>query len=230
MLASGLSYFGQIGNSDYDVAIQAAASDSSINIIQRPRIQTFQAKPAQFFVGNTVPYVTSTYNGGTTGIGSSYSQLSVGVSLDVTPFINPDGLVVMEIQQEIDDITGYTRLTAIRCPTRPRKRCRPMWRSGTVTPSSSAAPFIRKKISTRAAFRCCRTFRCSARCSVPAPATKTRNELLVLMRPTVLKTPELASLQAKTEESRLPGIAHAESEDNKEALKEVEAEEKARTN
>ena len=109
-LASGLSYFGQIGNSDYDVALQAAASDDSITIIQKPRIQTFQAQPASFFVGSTVPYVTSTYNGGTTGIGSSYSQLSVGVSLNVTPFINPDGLVVMQIQEEIDDISGFTTI------------------------------------------------------------------------------------------------------------------------
>ena len=41
---------------------------------------------------------------------SSYSQLSVGVELDVTPFINPDGLVVMDINQEIDDINGYTAI------------------------------------------------------------------------------------------------------------------------
>ena len=127
-LASGLSYFGQIGNSDYDVALQAADSDDSITIIQKPRIQTFQAQPASFFVGNTVPYVTSTYNGGTTGIGSSYSQLSVGVSLNVTPFINPDGLVVMQIQEEIDDISGYTQIDGNPVPTRPRKHCRPMWR------------------------------------------------------------------------------------------------------
>ena len=39
-----------------------------------------------------------------TAIRSSYSQLSVGVELDVTPFINPDGLVVMDINQEIDDM------------------------------------------------------------------------------------------------------------------------------
>ncbi|MEI9863829.1 MAG: secretin N-terminal domain-containing protein [Limisphaerales bacterium] len=54
-LANGLSYFGQIGNSDYDIAVQAAESDNKITIIQKPRIQTFQAQPASFFVGSTVP-------------------------------------------------------------------------------------------------------------------------------------------------------------------------------
>ena len=106
-----MSYFGNIGP-NWNVALQAAAADSHASIIQRPRITTSQAKPATFFVGDTVPYITSFGNYGY-GNQSSYSQLSVGVELDVTPFINPDGLVVMDIQQEIDDIipNGYTTIT-----------------------------------------------------------------------------------------------------------------------
>ncbi|MGH7979543.1 MAG: hypothetical protein ACREE6_09215, partial [Limisphaerales bacterium] len=46
-------------------------------------------------------------------------------------------------------------------------------------------------------------------------SNKTRDELLVLMRPTVLKTPEDASIQAVKEEMRSPGIAGAEREERK---------------
>jgi general secretion pathway protein D len=223
-LASGFSYFGQIGNSDYDVAIQAAASDSSINIIQKPRIQTFQAQPASFFVGSTVPYVNSTYNGGTTGIGSSYSQLSVGVSLNVTPFINPDGLVVMQIQEEIDDISGYTTIDGNPVPD-----------TATKTLSSNVAVKDRDSIILGGAIYSEKDFNKSG---VPIlqdipllgalfssrSSNKSRQELLVLIRPTVLRTPELASLQAKKEEARLPGIHHAEAQDTKDELKQVDAE------
>jgi general secretion pathway protein D len=223
-LASGFSYFGQIGNSDYDVAIQAAESDDSITIIQKPRIQTFQAQAASFFVGNTVPYVTSTYNGGTTGIGSSYSQLSVGVSLNVTPFINPDGLVVMQIQEEIDDISGYTPIDGNPVPNTASK-----------TLSSNVAVKDRDSIILGGAIYSSKDFNKSG---VPIlqdipllgalfssrSSNKSRQELLVLIRPTVLRTPELASLQAKKEEARLPGIHHAEALDTKEELKQVDAE------
>ena len=30
----------------------------------------------------------------------------------MTPFINPDGLVAMDIKQEIDDFNGYTTIAA----------------------------------------------------------------------------------------------------------------------
>jgi general secretion pathway protein D len=226
--SGGLSYFGQLFGTDYDVAIQAAANDNSTTIIQKPRIQTFQAQQASFFVGQTVPYVTSTYNGGTTGIGSSFSQLSVGVELDVTPFINPDGLVVMQINEEIDDINGSTAIAGVGNVPNTDKRTlvsnvAVKDRDGIILGgairsekdhSSSGVPFLQDIPLLGVLF--------SAKTS-----NKTRDELLVLMRPTVLKTPDLASLQAKVEEERLPGIAHADAEDNKEALKLVKQEEDA---
>ena len=225
-LPGGLSYFGSIAGSDYDVAVQAAATDNSITIIQKPRIQTFQAQAASFFVGSTVPYVTSTYNGGTTGIGSSYSQLSVGVSLQVTPFINPDGLVVMQIDEEIDDISGYTQIDGNPVPNTSKKSL-----------SSNVAVKDRDSIILGGAIYSSKSL---SKSGVPLlqdipllgvlfssrSSNKQRQELLVLMRPTVLKTPELAAIQAKKEEARLPGIAHAEAQDTKEELKQVQAEEK----
>jgi general secretion pathway protein D len=226
-LAGGLSYFGEIGNSDYEIAIQAAASDNSISIIQKPRIQTFQAQKASFFVGQTVPYVTGSTYGSAYGNSSSYSQLSVGVELDVTPFINPDGLVVMQIDEEIDDINGSTFIQGVGNVPNTDKR----------TLNSEVAVKDRDTIILGGAIRSQKNF---TKSGVPVlqdipllgvlfsarSSDKSRDELLVLMRPTVLKTPELAAIQAKKEESRLPGIAHAEAKDDEEQLKQVQAEEK----
>ena len=42
-----------------------------------------------------------------------------------------------------------------------------------------------------------------------------RNELIVLMRPTVLKTPEAAAVKAMSEQSNLPGIDLAKDEEKR---------------
>ncbi|HLP77440.1 MAG TPA: secretin N-terminal domain-containing protein, partial [Candidatus Paceibacterota bacterium] len=108
--SSGLSYFGRY-KGDMDVVVQAAATDSRINVIQKPRILTSHATPGSIFVGNTVPYVTGTYyGGGYNGASSSYQQLQVGIGLQVTPYINPEGLVVMQIDETIDEIGDSVKI------------------------------------------------------------------------------------------------------------------------
>ena len=209
----GMNYFGNIGQT-WDVALSALQSDSSANVIQKPRIQTSQAKAATFFVGQTVPYVTGTYYGGgySGGNSSQYSQLSVGVELDVTPFINPDGLVVMDINQEIDDVNGYTQIDGNKVPTTTKR-----------TLSSEIAVRDQDTIILGGFVR---DDKSKAKSGVPLLSdipllgnlftsrsdTKDREELLVLMRPTVLKTPEAASHQTIKEEQRLPGISSAQAE------------------
>jgi general secretion pathway protein D len=212
---AGLSYFGDIGP-NWQLALQAAANDSSTHIIQRPRIQTSQAKEADFFVGQSVPYVTSVYYNSGIGGGpsSSYSQLQVGISLDVTPFINPDGLVVMDINQQINDISGFQTIEGVgNVPTTDNRTFTSEvavkdkdtiilggFTDTEATKSSTGVPILEDIPLLGNLFK--------------APtSTKTRDELLVLMRPTVLKTPELAALQAVDEEDRSPSINAAEREE-----------------
>jgi general secretion pathway protein D len=223
-LPSGLSYFGSIGPT-WDVAVQAAESDTTAHIIQRPRIQTSQAVPAQFFVGQSVPYVNSTYNyGGINGNQSSYSQLNVGVELDVTPFINPDGLVVMQIQQEIDDISGYTSIDGNQVPNTDKR-----------TLNSTISVRDRDTVILGGFVR---SDKSHATAGVPllmdipllgwlfrsTANTKDHSELMVLMRPTVLKSPDLAAAETIREGQRLPGISGAVAEDAADNRKLIAAE------
>jgi general secretion pathway protein D len=226
-LPGGLSYFGNIGP-NWDVALQAAAADSTTSVIQRPRIQTSQAKAAAFFVGQTVPYVTGSTYGSAYGNSSSYSQLSVGVELDVTPFINPDGLVVMDINQEIDDLNGYTTIENVGNVPNTTKR----------TLSSEIAVRDRDTIILGGFVR---SDKSKSKSGVPLlmdipilgnlftsrSDSKDRSETIVMIRPTVLKTPEIAAAQAVKEERRLPGISAAAAEDAESERKQVEAERRA---
>lgn len=227
-LGSGFSYFANIGPT-WDVAVSALASDNNATVIQRPRIQTSQAKPATFFVGNTVPYVTGTYYGGgyAGGNSSQYSQLSVGVELDVTPFINPDGLVVMDINQEIDDVNGYTSIDGNQVPNTDKR-----------TLSSEIAVRNQDTIMLGGFIR---SDKSTSRSGVPVLEdipilgalfsnkndSKTREELVVLMRPTVMNTPQDAADQTLREERRLPGVSAAAADDAAYERQLIDAERKA---
>jgi general secretion pathway protein D len=219
-LGSGLSYFGSIGPT-WDVALNAAQSDSHASIIQRPRIQTSQAMPAQFFVGQSVPYITGSYS--YNGVQNSYSQLSVGVELDVTPFINPEGAVTMQIQQNIDAIdnpnynnTGQPSTVKRTLNTTITVRDKDTVMLGGFieadkSHSQAGVPFLSEIPLLGNLFK-------------QRDDQKTRKELIVLMRPTVLGTPELAAKNTLKEEQRLPGASAVYAEDVQERSKEVEAE------
>ena len=109
-LPSGLKLYRFVGN--FDVAVEMIESDSRATILSRPRMQTSHAVPALLFNGQTIPYITGSYYGGYNGgLGSSqYTQKEVGISLEVLPLINPDGLVVMDIRQNIEEVSGTTKI------------------------------------------------------------------------------------------------------------------------
>ena len=116
---------------------------------------------------------------------------------------------------------------SVTCRTPTSGRFHPKSPSKTATPSFSAVSSVRKKTRPEAGFHFSRTFRCSATLFTSQSSKKTRDEALVLIRPTVLKTPELAAAQTKLEEARLPGISHAEEEDARDERKQIEAENKS---
>jgi general secretion pathway protein D len=227
-LGSGFSYFGNIGPT-WDVALAAAASDNSVSIIQRPRIQTSQAKEAQFFVGSTVPYVTSVYYNSGIGGGpsSSYQQLQVGITLDVTPFINPNGLVVMDISQEIDDLNGSTFIQGVGNVPNTDKRTLSSEVAVKDRDTIILGGFIRsEKDKNRNGVPLLQDIPILGNLFSSRTSNKARSELLVLMRPTVLRTPELAAAQTTAEERRLPGISEAAAENAAEERKAEQAQQK----
>ena len=221
-LGNGFSYFGNIGPT-WDVAVNAAQSDSHASIIQRPRIQTSQAIPAQFFVGSSVPYITGSYS--YNGVQNSYSQLSVGVELDVTPFINPAGEVTMQINQEIDEVAdkNYNNSGQPSTIKRTLNTTITVRDKDTVmlggfiksdkNNSESGVPFLSDIPLLGNLFK-------------QRNDSKDRQELIVLMRPTVLGTPELAAKQTIKEKQRLPGVSQVVAEESAEERKLIEAQRK----
>lgn len=225
--SQGLSYFGRY-KGGVDIALQAAASDSRVNVVQTPQILTTHATPGSIFVGSTVPYITSSYYGGYGGSpSSSYQQLQVGIGLTVTPYINQDGLVVMEINESIDEISGSIAIANVgNVPTTTSRQlsAEVAVRDGDTiilggfvrnsdNKSSSGVPILKDIPILGALFE-------------SKSDTKHREELLVLMEPKVLRTPDIAALEAADEKKHMPGIRNAEAEVRRAEKKAMQMQEK----
>lgn len=212
-LQGGFNYLATFGG-DLDVTLTAIATDSRARVLQRPRIQTSHAVQAQLFVGESRPYPTSSYyGGGAYGSYASIQQLQIGVTLDVTPLINPDGLVVMDIHQTIENYAGFTEIQGVgQVPNTTRKEAAAkvavrdhdtIMLGGLIetdrSKSGSGVPFLMDLPLLGYLFRTTST-------------SETRKEMIVLIRPTVLPTPEIAALTAAAEKDRMPGIRRTEAE------------------
>ena len=230
-LAGGFNYLMNFGN-DLDVTVTALESSSRAKILQRPRIQTSHAVNATIFVGESRPYPSGSYYGGASFGGyAQIQQLQIGVTLDVTPLINPDGLVVMDIHQTIENYAGFTDITGVgQVPITTRKEAAAkvavrdrdtIMLGGLIetdkSKSGSGVPFLMDIPLLGYLFR-------------SSSATETRKELIVLIRPTVLPTPEIAALTAKAEKDRMPGVRQTEREIQDEEAKRVKQAEKSLKN
>jgi len=212
----GFNYFGRVGD-NLDIAINAVAKDSQINIVSRPRIQTSHAIPGYFEIGETVPYITGfTDYGGIVGSGlSTRSQVAerpIGLSLDVTPYITPEGLIVMEIMQNFDQRGNDVQIDGNPYPIINTRTASAMLtvRDGDVimlggfisenkSTSKSGVPFLKDIPGLGVLFR-------------SKNNSNDRTELIILMRATVLETPEAAAILARKERGDMPGVRQAEHE------------------
>jgi general secretion pathway protein D len=224
-LPGGFSYAAAFGQ-DFQATLTAVATDSRINVLSRPRIQTSHAVPAILKIGDTVPYVTGTYFGGINGQASSqYQQTFVGINLSVTPLINPDGLVVMDIEQDVEQLGNPTLIDGNQVPTTTQRYAQATvsvrdrdtiilggFISSTKSNGKSGVPFLKDIPGLGYLFRS------------TSDSTK-RTELIALIRPTVLPTPESAALVATHERNNLPGVKAAQAEyeiDRNKRLKEAD--------
>lgn len=99
---------GTIPSTHYEMTIKALEAYGTNKIISAPRIIAMQDKPARFMVGTKEAYVTVTVTQTTasTTTAEKVEFVDVGVMLDVTPSINEDGFVVMQIKPEISSVTN----------------------------------------------------------------------------------------------------------------------------
>ncbi len=121
---SGQGIFYSFLNKNYQVALDALQTSSQAKVLSAPSLVVMNNQPAQITVGTQVPVISQSFvsglstleGNGTTGnsIGTA-SYISTGVSLAITPRVNPGGLVYMDVTQE-DSVPGAAACTGCNPP------------------------------------------------------------------------------------------------------------------
>ena len=111
---------------DIRVTLNAIASVTDLNVISSPSLMVLDNQSAEIQVGDQVPVATQSAVSVTdpaAPVVNSIEYFDTGVILRVTPRVNAGGLVTMEIEQEVSDVST-TLTSGIDSPTIDQRRIR----------------------------------------------------------------------------------------------------------
>lgn len=207
--SGGLTYFATFQRLRLDAALRLLQTSNRFKVLSEPTILTLHNKEASIVVGESRPVPTSTVadivSSASTAVRSSIEFKDIAIELNVTPIINPDGFVTMDIEQKINDFGGNVPINGVPVPIitkREAKSSVTVKDQNTIvlgglirenkTVSDTKVPILGDIPLLGMLFRSRST-------------DKTRNELIVFIRPTVVRTAAEALAEARKRAALLKG-------------------------
>lgn len=122
-----------ISANDYSLTLPGATAtailtDNKTKIIQDPEVRVSDGEKATLTIGDRVPIATGSFQAGVgVGVGggagvvnplvnTQFQYLDVGVKIDVTPRVHPDGDVSMKLSVEVSAVAGTSSIGGISEP------------------------------------------------------------------------------------------------------------------
>ncbi len=205
LFPSGLTYLISFQNLKLDTVVRALATSTKFKVLSTPIIQTLHNQEGSILVGESRPVITSTVaspvQAGNIAVNSNVEYIDIAIELKVTPRINPDGFVTMDIEQKINDVGGNILVNGTPTPIITKREAKSqvtVKNGGTIvlgglirenkTTSDSRVPFFGDIPIVGTLFK-------------GQTNIKGRTELILFIRPSVLRTPaeELAEAVRRTE-------------------------------
>jgi len=100
----------------------ALFTDSSTKIIQNPQIRSLNGQKASLKIGQRVPTATGSFQSGISGLAVSglvntqFQYIDVGVNVDITPHIHPDGDITLKIALDVSSVINQQPIGGIDEP------------------------------------------------------------------------------------------------------------------
>lgn len=118
-----------LNSTNYVVTIDPAKavalfSDTNSRIMQSPRIRASDNEKAQLKVADKIPIATGSFGTpvgvgaavGAVGVNTQFTYTDVGVILEITPRVHPDGQVTLKTVMEISNQNGFSVIGGIQQP------------------------------------------------------------------------------------------------------------------
>lgn len=118
----GFSYL--LSAADARVVLNALSAITKVRVISSPELMVLNNESARLQVGDQVPVITQSSVSSidpNAPIVNQVQYLDTGVILNITPRVNPGGLVLLDISQEVSDVTT-TSSSTIDSPTIEQRR------------------------------------------------------------------------------------------------------------
>ena len=130
-----LNRLGKISTRDFSIVLPGALanallSDSHTHILQNPQVRVTDGQTAKLRIGSRIPYATGSFlpslgtGGGAAGLIAStqYQYQDVGVNLDLTPRLLPNGEVSLHAMIEISSLGASVDVGGLKQPTFGQRR------------------------------------------------------------------------------------------------------------
>jgi general secretion pathway protein D len=108
------------GSDAAPLAISALQSVTKVRVLSAPQLMVLDGQAASLQVGDLVPYLSQTSQSTLTSdapVINSINYQETGVILRVTPHIGSDGLVTLDLDQEVSGVSPTITTTGLNSPT-----------------------------------------------------------------------------------------------------------------
>jgi type II secretory pathway component GspD/PulD (secretin) len=97
---------------NWSALMRAIEEKGKVQVLSRPSILARNEQPASILIGQSVPLITGVNFGALGQVTSIISYQPVGIQLNVTPFIHPNGDVEMILNPTISEVASQSTLLA----------------------------------------------------------------------------------------------------------------------
>jgi general secretion pathway protein D len=114
----GLSFL-YTGNSSISAVLSSLETMTKVKVLSSPKLLVLNNREAELKIGDQVPVITQSAVSTVTSnsaIVNSVELMDTGVILRVIPRVNKNGLVTLEVSQQVSDV-GATTTSSINSPT-----------------------------------------------------------------------------------------------------------------